>query len=475
MRPVTLAIILAAASPALAQQPPAGARNEQRAPNPQMDAAQAAFDALPEGVRRQIQDDLIWASNFTATTSGQHGPRTHGAIQNFQRLIRLPQDGILDDAQRKMLTDAANRARAANRVAVQADPRTGASLPIAGTLFTRRETLPTGTRWESADGSVVLETGLGRGGAEDLPAAFDRFVTLPGPGRRVTYKLLRPDFFVVSGEIGNRNFYVRYAVGPNNLRGYALSYPAARARELERHVIAIANGFQAVPGAPPTSVAANPGVSQLGSAMSVNTAQAPSPAVLPPGVILTGVVTAPGRVATAPLAASCGELRINGKPARLTRPGSKDSPAELEGDTGSARPLAALTGKADANGEVVVVGFSAGARPALSVTPAFVAALSPGLRIAMPLAREGGGSLVLDRQGRLIGMLQAPRAAPRLVAGFVPAPSHGALAAGAMQVSAPPAGTQGDTNPRTAGAIAASVAPSLVTISCGQPLTLPKE
>jgi peptidoglycan hydrolase-like protein with peptidoglycan-binding domain len=477
MRSVVIAAAIAAAATPLAAQPlPVDARPEQRAPNPAMDAAQAAFDALPEAVRKQVQDDLIWASNFTATTSGQHGPRTHAAIINFQRNLRLPPNGILDDAQRKLLNDVATRARAANRLAIQADPRTGASLPIAGALFVKRETLPTGTRWESADGEVVLETGVGRGGAEELPAAFDRFVNLQAPGRRVTYKLLRPDFFVVSGDIGNRSFYVRYAVGPNNLRGYALSYPAARAKAMERHVIAIANGFQAVPGAP-APVSGIAGATQPNAPPSAiatqPVVQAASPAVLPAGLILTGVVTAPGKVRTAAVAAACPDLRVNGKPARLAQPGGRDAPAELEADTAGARPLAATAARAEPGSDVVVVGFAAGQRPALSVTPATIATATPALRIIMPLPREGGGALVFDRRGNLLGQMSAPRAAPRLVAGFVPAPSHAALPVAAVL---PGTGTTAGISPeKTAGAIAAAAAPSLVAITCGQPVTLPKE
>lgn len=465
------AIIIAGLAPAIAQQPAPGAARPAPVapPNPAMEAAQAAFDALPEATRKQIQADLIWASNFTATTSGSFGARTYQAIMNFQRLARLPTTGALDDNQRRMLADVATRARATARVSVQADPRTGASLPVSAALFPRRETLPTGTRWESADGSVVLETGVGQGGAEQLPAAFDRFINVPTPGRRVTYKLLRPDFFVVSGEIGPRSFYVRYAVGPNNLRGYALSYPTARTGELERHVIDIANGFKAVPGAPAPAVAGVTGTPPVASQPTAP--PPPNPNTIAPGLLLTGIVVAPGRVATAPLAAACTDLRVAGKPARLAAPGSNSEPAILETDTGTAKPLSAplAAGSAD---RVVVLGFSPGVRPALNISNGEAVTVGQATRIAVPMYREGGGSLVLDRRGNVVGMLDAPRQAPRIVAGLVPAFSHAAFAA---RTVLPQGGTTAGIRPEaSAGSLAASVSASLVPITCGQPVTLPK-
>src|SRR5436305_1092116 len=64
----------------------------------------------------------------------------------------------------------------------------------------------------------------------DLPSLYDK-ATTPAPGRRVTYKIIRPDFFVVSGDVNGRVFYTRIARGSANnvalLRGYTLSYAAS--------------------------------------------------------------------------------------------------------------------------------------------------------------------------------------------------------------------------------------------------------
>ena len=431
-------------------------------PNPAMEAAERAFMALPEAERRAIQSDLIWGSDFTATISGAFGARTYQAIVRFEQALRSPADGILDPAERRALTDTATRARAAAKFARQVDAKTGAALSLPLATFSKRDVLPNGTRWTSADGAYAVETANAAGGAEELPQAFERIVGIPG--RKVTYKLLRPDFFVVAGEAGPRAFYTRFGIGQGRLVGYTIAYPAAQARAAERTVIALANSFEPAAGAAPVSSATGPaGQPQPGGTPTPQTPPAPAAGILPPGLILTGLVTAPGTVLTAGLAGTCPDLTVNGRPARL----GGNAPtgfALLEADTGPLKPLAAQPVPAQPGADVLIIGFvPGGAQPQLALTSGTLA----GQRVLAPLHREGGGSLVLTRSGDLVGLVAPPRATPRLVAGFVPAESHALIVPGTP--AAKPAGP-----PLTGGALAARVSGALVAIRCGQPVPLPK-
>lgn len=431
-------------------------------PNPAVEAAERAFMALPEAERRAIQSDLIWGSDFTATVSGAFGTRTYQAIVRFEQALRSPADGILDPAERRALAEAATRARAAAKFARQVDAKTGAALALPLATFTKRDVLANGTRWASADGAYAVETANAAGGAEELPQAFERIVGIPG--RKVTYKLLRPDFFVVAGEAGPRAFYTRFGIGQGRLVGYTITYPAAQARAAERTVIALANSFEPVAGATPAATATGPSALPLpGGTPALQTPPAPAAGILPPGLILTGLVTAPGTVLTAGLAGTCPDLTVNGRPARL----AGNAPAGfavLETETGPLKPLAAQPVAAQSGAEVLIIGFvPGGAQPQLALTPGTLA----GQRVQAPLHREGGGSLVLARSGDLIGLVAPPRATPRLVAGFVPAESH------ALIVPGTPA-TRAAGQPLTGGALAARVSGALVAIRCGQPVPLPK-
>lgn len=461
-----LAVLLAGAGlapGALAQQP----RPPAQAPDPAMEAAQRAFDALPEAERKAIQDDLIWASDFTATVSGSFGKRTNDAILSFKRAAKLRPDAVLDDNERKLLAEAARRARAAARYARVVDARTGAALGVPAALFAKREPSPTGTRWTSADGSVVLQTVMAKGTAEDLPAAFERLMSADVPGRKVTYKLLRPEFFVIAGETGGSSFYTRFGIGTSNLSGYSISYPTPRAKALERTVIALANSFEPVaaqgqsaqtpvapanPAAPPASPTADPGT-------------------IPAGPFLTGLVVASGKLATAQLAAECPALLVNGQPAKLASVDKVSGLALIDAETGTAPALSASApGPASATSEdVIVVGYVGSGKPVLTVSSGhLLPAIGGGTRrIEVPLHREAGGSAVFSRSGATLGLLAAPRAAPRLVAGIVPAVSHALVAVPPSQP-----GPAAAASVMTSGAVLKQTAPSLLSIHCAQPVRL---
>jgi energy-converting hydrogenase Eha subunit G len=80
------ALMLAMALPASAQTPGADAK---------MIAAQQAFEALPEPLRKAIQFDLTFVGGFTGGASGGFGALTYLAIQNFKRAARLEGDAVL--------------------------------------------------------------------------------------------------------------------------------------------------------------------------------------------------------------------------------------------------------------------------------------------------------------------------------------------------------------------------------------------
>ncbi|MFD0936219.1 serine protease, partial [Methylobacterium trifolii] len=155
---------------------------------------------------------------------------------------------------RAALLAAGETARKAARFTVKPDPASGVVMGVPEGLLTRRSALPGGTRWQSADGRVTLESRSFPQGETDLDALFER-ATAPLNDRKVTYKLKRPDFVVVTAETGTGRSYVRYASGAEGIRGFALGYDRALAAQVDRLVIAIANSFVPFPGAAPAAEA----------------------------------------------------------------------------------------------------------------------------------------------------------------------------------------------------------------------------
>ncbi len=350
------------------------------APDPAFEAARAAFEARPEAERRAVQDALVWAGSYNSVVTGTFGRRTYEAIGAWQsRGGAASATGILDEAGRGALLAAGEAARKAARFTVAADPATGLVLGIPEQLLSKRSRIAGGTRWQSPDGRVTLDTRAYALGEADLDTLHAQAAAAT-PERKVTYSLKRPDFTVVTGETPTGKFYIRTAAGAAGLRGFTLSYDKGSAREMDRLVIAIANSFVSFPGesAPP-----------------------------PPRPM---AATAPDPAAKAPAL--------------------------------SAAPAA---------GPVAATGIVAGG-------------------VLAPLQPGAAGAPVLDRAGRLLGLVARLPAQPRLVAGIVPPLTHplvGAAALKALLGAEAPASPAGGGTPLTAGAIAGRVAGAVVAVRCG--------
>ncbi|MBK3395946.1 MULTISPECIES: peptidoglycan-binding domain-containing protein [Methylobacterium] len=431
------------------------------APDPAFEAARAAFEARPEAERRAVQDALVWAGSYNSVVTGTFGRRTYEAIGAWQsRGGAASATGVLDEAGRGALLAAGEAARKAARFTVAADPATGLVLGIPERLLSKRSRIAGGTRWQSPDGRVTLDTRAYAPGEADLDTLHAQAAAAT-PERKVTYSLKRPDFTVVTGETPTGKFYIRTAAGAAGLRGFTLSYDKGSAREMDRLVIAIANSFVPFPGesAPPpprpmAATAPDPG------------AKGPAPAGLAAPVAgpvaATGIVVGPRRV-VAVLPAACSAPRIAGEPARILRRDEAAGLVLLEGQApaGAALALAAAPPRPE---EAVVV-VAAGAEGP-TVTTGEIAAGG----VLAPLQPGAAGAPVLDRAGRLLGLVARLPAQPRLVAGIVPPLTHplvGAAALKALLGAEAPASPASEAKPLTAGAIAGRVAGAVVALRCG--------
>lgn len=453
---------LTAPGPALAQDRPVPARPVQpapraasparpAAPDPAFEETKAAFEALPEAERKAIQDALVWTGDFNAVVSGAFGRRTFDALSAYR--TRTGGADPLDPRCRAALLAAGESAKAAARFRIAADPASGAMIGVPERLLSKRTALPSGTRWQSADGRVTLETRAFPPGTETLDSLFDQ-ATAPLPNRKVTYKLRRPESLVVTAEAGPGLSYIRYDAGPQGVRGFLIGYDRALAAEVGRLVIAVANAFEPFPAAG-ASAPPKPAASGLSAA----------PAAPPPRALTstaegagTGLVVAPGRVLTASaVLEGCAAPRIGPSSARVLA----TDPAGLALLEASGIPAPArLSVRADAPAaDEALIALAAGpdggsAAPANAVTGGVIAPLQPG----------AGGAPVLDRSGRLVGLVARYPTAPLRVAGIVP-PARLALVPAQAVAAFLAAQGIAEAKPRPDGGPGA-LAPALVAIAC---------
>lgn len=441
--------------------------------DPVFEAARAHFDGLPEGERKAIQEALIWTGDFSGAGTGGYGPLTHKGVLAFQKRQNAPADGILQPRDRAALEAAAAKAKQAIAFARVVEPRSGVRIGVPQRLFDRPPApVPGGMRYTAANGTL-LETISQSGGDAELPALFDRYKA-DGAGRRVTYKVLRPDWFVVAAEFEGRKTYTRISAGPGGLRGFTFTYPA-QAPELDRMVIAIANSFEAFPTATPAVAAA-----QLGAPNSKAAPATPPTAPQPPiGPMLAGSAwtVASGKAVTTVALAGCAAVMVDRKPVRIAASDVATGLTLLEAPGVKPAGLATAAAPPADAAPLVAIGFAA--TPDIQLTAAPAEARAPQgsdvLRAFAPLQRGAAGTALFDRQGRLAGLVAGAAPEPRLVAGISPAASwpaiSGAVVAKFLSAHgiALPTGT-GAADPLSVGQIAAAAKGAALAVECQKAL-----
>jgi hypothetical protein len=434
---------------------PAQAQTAAPALDPAQAAAKTAFERLDEAERKAVQNDLIWTGDFTGVASGEFGRRTYDGLLAFERRTAGSVDGILAAPERARLRRDADAARAAMRFEPVTDPATGVRIGLPQALLTARVAVENGVVWRRADGQVSLQlTRLPP--AADFPALFER-MRADQPGRKVTYRLLRPDWFVLSGEEGARRFYTRIAQGPDGLRGYTFRYPAAEAATMERVMIALANSFEPFPAV--AAVAATP----------QRPAPAQPPVSAPPATAVTGiaphaiaaVAIAPGRLLTTSAAwRSCAEPRLAGRllAADSARVSGEATTIEVTGVTlMPARIIAAAGQPAHAS----ALSFDPAMAGSVMASPGRLEHGTDGLTLSAAVQLAPGGAPVLDASGALIGLVREGARERRLVAGVVPQARYAVVPASMLSAGI------GEPTTAATGPGLAGWARSLVQIGCG--------
>jgi hypothetical protein len=439
----------------------------QPAPSPQMVAAQAAFEALPEGERKAIQTDLIWAGLFNGAVSGSFGPLTFRAINGVKAGSRGAPDGILAPTERRALAQRATAAREAAGFRIVTDERTGVRIGIPTKLLPRRDAAPSGGRWQSEDGRVTLDTSTATGG-DTLEGLFERATSATVAGRKITYKLLRPDFFVVTGETATGRFYRRLSAGPGGLRGFSIGYDKALAPSVDKLVIAIAASFEPFPtGLAPASTAV------AGAAAPAAAVSAP-PVARPTERHGAGLAVSGRLVLTAAAAIDpCKWLKVSRRPATLRLKDDASGLALLEVEGVPAGGAPSLRSDAPGEGESVVLmayGDTGGGRAAMAL-PGQALRIGAGEAVFAPLQPGQAGSPVFDRQGRLAGLVTANPADKVLIAGVAPQRAYAtagptAIKAVLGKANVTPA-ADSPAEQLSTGAVVAKVAKGVLPIACG--------
>lgn len=449
-----LLVAFSMAQPALAQPAPPV--------DPIFVAAKATFEAMEIEARRAIQRDLVWAAGFAGVASGEFGPLTFAAIRRFETGQKSSVNGVLDAAERDALAKAAGAARAKLGYRIETDKATGMRIGVPTALFTKRSSNASGSdRWQTADDKATLDL-LTYKPEETLETLFEKGVDPKVANRKITYKLLRPDFFVITGETAGGKFYRRVEKGAKGeLHAFSLGYDKGVAAAIDPLVVAIASGFEGFPAGKPAST-----VSVAASGGPVP----PSPGgqgVARPHRI-TGIVVAEGKIVTALSGIQpCKTLALDG-PARMMAiveyrneaAGlalvSTATPRAKPVPLGAAAATSGLLLQRDLDGRLLAAPFDIAGDYALA-----------------PVQEGGAGAALFASSGQLAGLVTSEPVAKYAIVGVQPVLRHKVASAAAIASFAglaPSAAPEASAlaKPRSAGEIAADVGSGVVSLFCGK-------
>ncbi|MCK7612885.1 serine protease [Roseibium sediminicola] len=209
------------------------------------------FNEMSYQERIRTQFLLVFTGDYASIVDGAFGKLTYNALTSFQEHREYTPDGVLDAAE--MLVLQRDGLDLVKRVGFETknDASTGITLGVPVKLFEEPGPSKRGQRWQAYDNSIELET-LSVASSETAYKDLYKRLTRNGRDRKVDTKLLRNDYFAVSGTQDGRDFYVRIMKTSGDSRGFSLSWDPKHAVFMDRVAVAMSNSLRFYEGGPDT-------------------------------------------------------------------------------------------------------------------------------------------------------------------------------------------------------------------------------
>ena len=374
-------------------------------------APDAAAKAKELGERLSIQSDLAWINLYNGAINGEASDRLIAAIKIFQKNHKAQDTGTLTPQERSTLASEAKKLRDNVGWTVITDPLTGSRLGLPMKLLTQVVSDVNGTKWSSATGAIQAELARRKEAGATTASVADQEKKVAG--RKVTYSVVKPDFFVLAGTQGLKKFYTRGQTRNDEVRILTVQYDQATEGTMTPVTVAMSSAFNPFP---------------------ILVAQAPPPrkkVEYSTGIVVSsdGAILADRQATEA-----CDTIVVPsyGNAARIAN--DKDSELALLHIYGvnDLKPLGMVSGGA-AKPNVSVVGIadpqSQGGRSAATSHAATITPVGTDITLSPEPGLGFSGAAAVDGDGKFAGMA---RLKPAVVAG----PNGAPLPAQALLVSA---------------------------------------
>ena len=364
----------------------AGKKGAQKSQQP----TPGAYADMPIAERAAIQFNLNWTNHYTGPADGDFNERSVNAVKAFQKDRGFRDTGVLTESEREALATSASSRRERVGFRMVEDRATGAQIGLPTKLATHESRARSGTRWQSAQGQLQIETFRIREPGATLATVFEDQKKEP-PNRQIGSSAMRGNTFVLSGMQGLKHFLVRAEVRDLEIRGVAVLYDQAIENTTDYVALGVLNAFAPFPGTGVMALIGPPARSRIEYGTGI-------------------VVTASGHVVTdRQITEGCSVLQVAGH-GDASRIAQSNNLTLLRVFGASPLTPAALVHEGAAASALTLVGIAdpqaqGGERAVTTV----IANLS-GDGLAPPPRPGFAGAAAVDAQGRIFGMvtLKAP-------------------------------------------------------------------
>lgn len=210
------------------------------------DDAKRHFDQLDWKEQLEITLGLIGTGDFDGLLDFGFTKRYYNAVQAFERRSGLFADGILNSSEEARLTAEAEPFFRTLAPDYRRHPTSGSMLFVPLGLFDKEEPTAHGIAYEREDGRLSLSFDTYNETEKSFVQLYQQFSTA-NSRRVITYHIIKNSYFVVAGKFRDRNFYTWMNIIPGGSTGFTLAWTEDLANFGSRTAVLLANTFLPVP------------------------------------------------------------------------------------------------------------------------------------------------------------------------------------------------------------------------------------
>lgn len=208
--------------------------------------AKEHFERLDWKGQLEITLGLIGTGDFAGLLDFGFTRRFYNSIVAFEHRSGLEADGVLTSYEVSKLGAEAEPFFGILGAEYRRHPTSGAMLFVPRGLFDKEEPTKFGIAYEREDGRMSLSFDTYTESEKPFTQLYQQFAT-PNSRRSISYQLLKSGYFVVSGRFRDRNFYTWMSAIPGGSTGFTLAWADDASNIGGRASVLLANTFMPFP------------------------------------------------------------------------------------------------------------------------------------------------------------------------------------------------------------------------------------